>query len=156
MSKTGSFFGLLAWLVLVFSVSALSARYMPGEWYRGLNKPSFNPPGWVFGPVWTVLYTMMAVAAYLVWRRSGFAGAQAALGLFLIQLVLNGLWSWLFFGIQRPDLALIDIIVLWLAILATAVAFRKHDPLASNLLLPYLAWVSFATVLNASIVRLNP
>ena len=155
MSKTGSFFGLLAWLVLVFSVSALSARYMPGEWYRGLNKPSFNPPGWVFGPVWTVLYTMMAVAAFLVWRKAGFAGAQTALGLFLVQLALNGLWSWLFFGLQRPDLALIDIIALWFAILGTILAFRVHSKPAFILLLPYIAWVSFASVLNFAIWRLN-
>lgn len=156
MTFSRSAIGLLGWMTLVFVVAAVASQYMPGPWFRELNKPSWNPPSAVFGPVWTLLYTMMAVAAFLVWRKAGFQAAALPLTLFLVQLALNGTWSWLFFGLQRPALALVDIVVLWVAIAGTAWAFRSHSPIASAMLLPYLAWVSFATALNAAIVRLNP
>ena len=125
-------------------------------WYPTLTKPSFNPPAWVFGPVWTVLYIMMGVAAFLVWRE-GLAseGVKLALTVFAVQLALNGLWSILFFGMQAPGWALVEIIALWLAIIATVVFFWRVVPAAGMLLLPYLAWVSFAAVLNASLWWLN-
>jgi tryptophan-rich sensory protein len=124
-------------------------------WYATLRKPAFNPPGWVFGPVWTTLYVMMGVAVWLVWRQAGWAGARVALVLFAIQLVLNTAWSFLFFGFHRPGLAFLEIVVLWAAILATLVAFWQVRPLAGLLLVPYLLWVSFASVLNFAIWRLN-
>jgi tryptophan-rich sensory protein len=120
-----------------------------------LLKPAWNPPAWVFGPVWTVLYLMMAVAAWLVWRRRGFAGAPWALGLFVLQLALNTLWSAIFFGLRRPGVAAIEILLLWLAILATLIAFAPVSRLAAILLAPYLAWVTFAAVLNFTIWRMN-
>jgi tryptophan-rich sensory protein len=126
------------------------------EWYPTLVKPSFNPPAWVFGPVWTVLYIMMGVAAFFVWRTGlDVDGVRAALAVFAVQLALNGLWSILFFGMQAPGLALIEIALLWIAIGVTVVLFWRVSPLPGAMLLPYWAWVSFAAVLNASLWWLN-
>ena len=126
------------------------------SWYPTLVKPSFNPPAWVFGPVWTVLYITMGVAAFLVWRQGlATGGVRLALVVFAVQLALNGLWSILFFGMQSPGVALIEIIALWLAIAATVVLFWRVATVAGALMVPYLLWVSFATVLNASIWWLN-
>jgi len=125
-------------------------------WYPTLAKPSFNPPAWVFGPVWTVLYIMMGVAAFLVWRRGlDVDGVRIALTVFAIQLALNGLWSILFFGMHAPGWALLEIILLWMAIGITILLFWRMVPSAGVLLLPYWMWVSFATVLNASLWWLN-
>ncbi len=115
----------------------------------------WNPPGWVFGPVWTALYAMMAVAAWMVWRRGGFGMQRFPLVLFVTQLALNALWTPLFFGLHRPDLALVDIALLWLAIVSTVATFTRVHRGAAALLVPYLAWVSFATFLNLTIWRLN-
>lgn len=127
-----------------------------GDWYATLNKPSWNPPKWVFGPVWTALYIGMAVAAWLVWRKNGLADAWLPLLLFGVQLFLNAAWSALFFGMRSPGIAFADIVLLWIAILATIIAFGRVSSLAATLLVPYLAWVSFATALNWSIWRMNP
>jgi tryptophan-rich sensory protein len=125
-------------------------------WYPTLVKPTFNPPAWVFGPVWTALYLMMGAAAFLVWRRGlGSEGVPLALAIFLVQLALNGAWSLLFFGMQSPGWALADIIALWLAIGGTVWLFWRVVPAAGLLLLPYWAWVSFAAVLNGAIWGLN-
>lgn len=129
--------------------------FIPGEWYASLQKPSWNPPGWVFGPVWTALYTMMAVAAWLVWKRGGFSAQRRARALFCAQLILNAAWTPLFFGLQQPGLAFAEIVVLWLAIAATLVAFHRVSRAAAWLLAPYLAWVSFAAALNFTLWRLN-
>ena len=148
--------GLAGWLLLCFSAAALGRFFMPGEWYAQLKKPLWNPPGWIFGPVWTALYTMMAIAAWLVWLNCGFSARRKALVLFLLQLLLNAAWSPLFFGLHRPALAFVEIVMLWLAILATLLVFWKVQRGAGVLLLPYLAWVSFAVVLNFTLWRLNP
>ena len=147
--------GLIAWLALVYVAAGTGAQFTPGVWYDQLARPDWTPPDWVFGPVWSVLYTLMAIAAWLVWKERGFAGARVALTLFLVQLALNVAWSWFFFGLERPDLALIDIVLLWAAILATIISFWKIRPLAGALLLPYLAWVSLAAALNFAIWRMN-
>ncbi|MGB5173916.1 MAG: TspO/MBR family protein [Thermoanaerobaculia bacterium] len=125
-------------------------------WYPTLIKPFFNPPAWVFGPTWTLLYIMMGVAAFLVWRQ-GFStkDVRLAVTLFAAQLALNGLWSILFFGLQSPGVAFAEIMLLWLSIVATVWIFRRVVPAAALLMLPYLAWVSFAAVLNGSIWMLN-
>jgi tryptophan-rich sensory protein len=141
--------------VLPFLASASGAVFMPGEWYAGLEKPSFNPPNWVFGPVWTLLYLLMGVSAWLVWRRRGFSGARFALGVFLLQLALNAAWTPVFFGAHMPGVALVVILAMWAAILATMLAVRPHSVLAAALLAPYLLWVSFASVLNFELWRLN-
>jgi tryptophan-rich sensory protein len=143
------------WVVLCFAAASLGAVFMPGEWYAALRKPAWNPPGWLFGPVWSVLYTMMGVAAWLVWRQGGFARQRRPLGLFLVQLVLNALWTPLFFGLHWPGVAFAEIILLWLAIAWTIAAFGRVSRAAAWLLAPYLAWVSFATVLNGTLWRLN-
>ncbi len=155
MSRSKKIFGLIGWLLLCFAASAVGALFMPGKWYAALNKPAWNPPGWIFGPVWTVLYAMMAVAAWLVWQRGGFAVQRRPLGLFLVQLALIALWTPLFFGLRQPGLAFAEIILLWLAILATLLAFRPVSRTAAWLFVPYLAWVSFAAMLNATLWRLN-
>lgn len=126
------------------------------SWYVELAKPALNPPSWVFGPAWTALYVLMGVAAFLVWRKGlESKGVRVALGLFAAQLVLNGIWSFIFFGLQNPIVALIDIAVLWILIVFTMIAFYRVSPVAMCLLVPYLLWVSFATYLNAAIAMLN-
>ncbi|MGA7802622.1 MAG: TspO/MBR family protein [Gammaproteobacteria bacterium] len=147
--------GLLAWTALCFAAAWFGARYAPGPGYEQLIKPAWTPPPWLFAPVWTALYLMMALAAWLVWLPEGMVAARRPLGLFLLQLVLNGLWSWLFFGLQRRGIAFADVLLLWCAILATAVAFWGRRPLAGLLLVPYLLWVGFAAALNLAIWRLN-
>lgn len=142
-------------MLLCFAAAAVGGLFMPGDWYAALKKPSWNPPGWIFGPVWTALYAMMAVSAWLVWRRGGFAGQRRALTLFLVQLALNAAWTPLFFGMQRPGVAFAEIVLLWWAIAATLLAFRSVSRAAAWLLAPYLAWVSFASVLNFTLWRLN-
>ena len=126
------------------------------DWYPTLTKPTFNPPAWIFGPVWTVLYIMMGVAAFLVWRKGlEVDGVRVALTVYAVQLALNGLWSILFFGMQAPGWALVEIILLWIAIGVTTVLFWRVAMPAGVLLLPYWGWVTFATVLNASLWWLN-
>jgi len=148
--------GLAGWLVVTFAAAWIGSRYMPGAWYASLAKPSWNPPNYLFGPVWSVLYVLMAVAAWLVWRKAGFSGAGPALILFVVQLALNSLWSYLFFGQHRPDMAFYDITVLWVAIQIVAALFWRVDPIAGGLMVPYIAWVSFASYLNVTLWRLNP
>jgi tryptophan-rich sensory protein len=150
--------GLIVAIVTVFAAAAVGGAATSssvGTWYAALQKPSFNPPAWVFGPVWTVLYLTMAIAAWLIWLRHGIADAQLPLALFGLQLALNMAWSVLFFGLRNPGLALVDIALLWLAIVATLVAFWRLSPAAGALLLPYFAWVSFAVILNYSLWALN-
>lgn len=150
--------GLVGFAVLCLAVSgiggAITATSVDG-WYQTLQKPSFNPPDWVFGPVWTVLYVMMAVAAWRVWRRAGFASGRTALAAFLVQLGLNLAWTVLFFGVQAIGPALIEIVVLLAAIVVTAVLFWRIDRLAGWLLVPYGLWVAYAALLNAALWRLN-
>jgi tryptophan-rich sensory protein len=152
---TRAMIGLGVSLLVTFAAAAIGAQFMPGAWYAGIAKPSWNPPNWIFGPVWTALYLMMAVAAWMVWKATGATGVRHALMLFLVQLALNAAWSWLFFGRERPDLALMDIAALWLTIVATTWAFWGIERRAGMLMLPYLAWVSFASCLNFAIWRLN-
>jgi benzodiazapine receptor len=126
------------------------------EWYPTLAKPAWTPPSWVFGPVWTLLYALMAVAAWLVWRRAGLRGGRVPLGLFAAQLVLNAAWSGLFFALRNPAAALVDIVALWVLIAATVAAFARVSRTAALLLVPYLLWVTFAAALNAAIWTMNP
>ena len=146
---------LFGWLFLCFAAASLGGLSGSSEWYAALNKPSWNPPAWIFGPVWTTLYAMMAVAAWLVWRQGGWNRQRKPLLFFLAQLSLNAFWTPLFFGMQRPDLAFVDIVLLWVAIAVTLAAFRSVNRAAAWLLAPYLAWVSFAAVLNFTIWLLN-
>jgi benzodiazapine receptor len=150
-----SLIGLAVWLGASLAAGWVGSRYMPGEWYATLAKPAWNPPSAVFGPVWTALYVLMGVSAWLVWRQVGFSGARGPLSLFITQLVLNGLWSYLFFGRHMPGVAFVEIVVLWFFIAATLVAFWKIRPMAGALLIPYGCWVGFASALNFQLWRLN-
>ena len=142
--------------LLVGGLSGLATARSVTTWYPALRKPPFNPPSWVFGPVWTALYLLMGIALYLVWREGWQRPeVRAAMVLFAVQLALNGVWSLLFFGMRSPALALADVVLLWVAIVATTVAFWRVGTTAGALLLPYLAWVTFAAVLNASLWWLN-
>lgn len=146
---------LLGWIALTACFAAVGAAgsATAPEFYAQLNRPDWAPPAWLFGPAWTVLYLLMAIAA---WRISRTGRATPALGVYLGQLVLNALWSWLFFAWHRGALAFACIIVLWLMIAATIAAFRQRERLAAALLLPYIGWVSFATALCYSIWQRNP
>jgi benzodiazapine receptor len=155
VSRRRDVFGLVAFVLLCFGTAALgnlATTRSVVEWYPALRKPSWTPPNWIFGPVWTLLYGMMAVAGWLAWRDER---SRATTLVFLLQLLLNGAWSWLFFGLRRPPLAFAGIVLLWLAILATIAAFWKISRLAVVLFVPYLAWVTFAAALNLAVVRLN-
>lgn len=147
-------------VVACLSVGYLSSfitRSAIANWYSTLEKPFFNPPNWLFAPVWTSLYILMGIALGIVWSKyqKNNAEVKNALQIFVFQLLLNAIWSLLFFGLKNPLLAFIEIILLWLVIYETIKSFRKIDGLASKLLFPYLAWVSFATILNGSIWYLN-
>jgi tryptophan-rich sensory protein len=148
----------VGWLAITFVAAAIgaAASINAAAFYGELAQPSWAPPSSWFGPVWTVLYAAMGVAAWLVWRRAGFREAPAALTLFLVQLGLNALWSWLFFGWHRGALAFADILLLWVLIVLTVISFWRVRPLAGALLVPYLLWVTFAAALNYSVWRLNP
>ncbi|KUJ63267.1 sensory protein TspO [Flavobacteriaceae bacterium CRH] len=147
---------LIVCLVVGYSASIVT-RPSVETWYPTITKPIFNPPNWIFMPVWTSLYILMAVAAGLVWDKIKEANEEVkkALGFFIIQLTLNAVWSYLFFGLKNPMLALIEIVILWLMIYETYLKFVKINKIAGYLLIPYLAWVGFATILNASIWWLN-
>lgn len=146
---------LVGFILLCFVAAASGSQFSPGEWYRGLQRPELAPPDWVFGPVWTILYLMMAVSGWLMWISSTGKARKICMTVFVVQLVLNAAWSALFFGLHRPDLAFFEIIVLWLAIVATIALFRRQSNVAAWLLLPYLAWVSFAAYLNYGFWMLN-
>lgn len=148
--------GLVAWLVVCFTAAASGVFVSTGGWYTQLHKPAWGPPSWLFAPVWTVLYSMMAVAAWLVWRGGGWKTHPHALGLFVLQLLLNALWTPLFFGLHRLGLAFAELVFLWLVLAMTRRAFVRVSKLAGGLLVPYLLWVSFAAALNLALWRLNP
>lgn len=145
--------GLAGFLGACFAAGMAAVLFPVGAWYDGLRKPSWNPPKWVFGPAWTLLYILMSIAGWLVWREVGLGAPIAVFGL---QLALNFLWSALFFGAKRPDLALYEVVLLWLSILACILLFAPVSGWAALLLLPYLAWTGFAGFLNLAILRLNP
>jgi tryptophan-rich sensory protein len=147
---------LAGFLGLNFAAAASGAVFQPGEWYRGLRKPTWNPPDWLFPIAWAALYLMIAIAGWLVWRAAGFSGAALALSLYVLQLALNAAWSWVFFGLKRMGWALAECGALWLAIAATILAFAPISGTAALLMLPYLVWVSFAAFLNFTLLRLNP
>jgi len=151
-----SIVALAGFVAACFLAALTGVRFPPGPWYERLNKPAWRPPNWLFAPVWTVLYVMMAVAGWLVWRQAGFAGAGVALIVYALQLILNAAWTPLFFGLRRPDLGLVDIVLLWLSIVAAIALFFPISVVAALLLVPYLAWVAFAGALNFALWRLNP
>lgn len=158
MSKTHQTAGLIVFLILCLGVGALGGMATTPEiagWYSTLNKPTWNPPPSIFGPVWTTLYLMMALSAWLIWRKGGLQKNRIPLAAFAVQLILNLAWSWIFFSMHQIGGAFVEITVLWSSILLTGILFHKNSKLASVLLLPYLCWVSFATYLNFTLWQLN-
>jgi translocator protein len=149
----------LAVCLLVTAVAAFSAAFASrtsAEFYALLDKPAWAPPAWLFGPVWSVLYVLMAVAAWRVWRADGLRAARAPLGLYVVQLALNALWTWLFFVWRDGPWATAEVLLLWATIATTAFLFRRRDTIAAGLLVPYLLWVSFASALTISVWQRNP
>ncbi|MBK6760473.1 MAG: tryptophan-rich sensory protein [Ignavibacteria bacterium] len=157
-STSQQWLGLLFSLLLVFAAAAAGglASASAGSFFMELDRPLWAPPAWLFGPAWTVLYLLMGVASWLVWRRGGFSDARLALTLYGVQLILNGLWTWLFFVMRSGSLAFVEIIVLWILILATIIAFWRKNKLASLMLVPYLIWVAYASALTFSLWQRNP
>ena len=157
-TRGGELRGLLAFVALCLGISAIGGWITAGSvatWYRTLQKPFFNPPDWLFAPVWTVLYLMIAVAGWRVWRAHGFAGARSAMVAYATQLALNLAWSFLFFGGRLIEVSLAEIVLLFAALIVNAVLFWRVDRVAGWLLAPYAAWVAFAGVLNLALWRLN-
>ena len=156
--RTKQIVGLAAWLTLSFVAAAIggAASIQAGPFYAQLVRPTWAPPSSIFGPVWTVLYALMGIAAWLVWRAADFRAVRLPIALFLVQLMLNALWSWLFFRWNHGALAFADILLLGVAIAATLIAFWRISRLAGALLIPYLLWVMFASALNYSVWQLNP
>ncbi|HID8535453.1 TPA: TspO/MBR family protein [Stenotrophomonas maltophilia] len=158
MKRRSRVMGLLGWGGVTFAAAAVGAwaSTSAASFYATLALPAWAPPVSVFGPVWSLLYAMMAIAAWLVWRERGWRNAQPALALYLVQLAANALWSWLFFGWKLGALAFVDILVLITLVCATIVAFARLHRGAAVMLLPYLAWISFASALNFAVWRANP
>lgn len=150
--------GLLVWLGITFAAATLAAgaSIQAGEFYARLERPTWAPPGWVFGPVWSLLYLLMGIAAWRIWRTAGWQQGRSALQLYLLQLASNALWSWLFFAWHLGAAAFADVVLMWGLILATLIRFWRHSRFAGILLLPYLLWVSFAAALNFAVWQANP
>jgi len=149
---------LLISILIVFSFGFIGSFFTTSSitnWYAFINKPLFSPPNWIFGPVWTLLYILMGVSAFLIWQKRDNLKTKPALIFYGIQLILNALWSIIFFGMHNPGLALLEIVILWLFILITLIKFYKINKTAGLLFIPYLAWVSFASILNYAIWMLN-
>ncbi len=152
--ELSSIFALLTFFGLSFATASSGAVFRPGEWYRGLLKPTWTPPNWAFPVVWSVLFCTIAVSGWLVWETAGWS-AWPALSLFVVHLVANAAWSFIFFGMRRLDWAMAEVVFLWVLILAVIAAFAEISPTAAFLLGPYLVWVSIAAALNFRLLQLN-
>lgn len=155
MDVKRSVLGALGALALTFGAAYIGSRFPVDEWYAALSKPAWNPPNWLFGPVWSVLYLLIALSAWLVWKEKGFQAGILPWGVFLLQLALNAAWSWLFFGLHEMAIAFLEISFLWISILACIILFYSIIPLSGILLVPYFLWVTFAAVLNYTLWQLN-
>jgi benzodiazapine receptor len=155
MARHNSAIALAVFLVAVSAAAVAGSAFVSASPQRWYSEPSWAPPDWLFGPVWTVLYAMMAVSAWLVWREKGVSGARGSFGLFALQLALNAAWSPVFFGARAPGAAFVVIVLLWCAIIATIIAFGRHSRAAALLLIPYILWVTFAAALNLRIWQLT-
>lgn len=157
-SMLRSSLGLAGWAAITCAAAAAGAlgSASASAFYAELTRPAWAPPGWLFAPAWTTLYALMAVSAWLVWRSKGFAGARIALSLYLIQLAANALWSWLFFAWRLGALAFMEVLLLWCLIVATVAAFGRVSRTATVLMMPYLAWVTYASALTFEVWRRNP
>lgn len=155
MSSFKKYGGLAGWILVCALAGVIGAYFEPGIWYDTIAKPEFTPPNWVFPIVWPVLYLCMAIAVWLVWKDFGFEEGRRPLQWFILQLILNAAWSWLFFGRHSIGVALGEIALLWVAILFTIILFWYRNKAAAGLMIPYLLWVSYAVALNLAIWQLN-
>jgi tryptophan-rich sensory protein len=157
-SRNKLLLGLAGWLLVSFAAGGIGAAATldAARFYGHLNLPAWAPTAGVFGPVWSVLYALMGIAAWLVWKRSGAIDAYVALTLFFVQLALNALWCWFFFGWHRGGVAFADIVLLWIVVAAMLASFWQHNRMAAVILAPYLAWITFAAALNYAVWKLNP
>lgn len=153
--ETDSYLPLVGFILANIATASSGAIFSPGAWYERLAKPSWQPPGYLFGPVWAVLYAMIAVSGWLVWSEAGWAGAALPLTVYALNLVLNAAWSGIFFGLRRMGLAAVEMVGLWTSIVALIALFWPINQWAAIVLIPYLLWVSFAFVLNVTIWKLN-
>jgi translocator protein len=147
--------GLGFWILLTFAIAAFASQFEPDEWYTIINKPSWTPPGWLFGPVWGILYLLMSISAWLIWNQRNVHNVKLPLILYTIQLIINGLWSYIFFEQHKIGIALIDVLLLAALISMIIFRFRQISKIAGILFIPYLLWVCFATALNFEIWRIN-
>lgn len=156
--NTKSILGLVMWLLITFAAAGIGAvaSANAGAFYEKLSQPEWAPPASLFGPVWTLLYILIAIAAWLVWKDAGFRGASLALSMMIVQLAANALWTWIFFAWHRGALAFVEIIVLWILIVITMILFWRVRPVAGVLFVPYLLWVTFASALTYSMWQRNP
>lgn len=156
-SGTQKWLGLVAWIVVAFVPSATAVFVGTGPWYDSLERPAWTPPSWVFGPVWTLLYLLMGIAAWRVWAKHGFSHRRERLPLvlFLVHLIFNAAWTWLFFGLHMLTAAAVEIVILWVMIVVLVVLFWKRDRIAGALLLPYLLWVTYAVTLSVGFAVMN-
>lgn len=157
MTRSRRAWALVGWIVACYAAAGVGAlaSVEASTFYASLTLPVWAPPAWLFGPVWTVLYGMMALAAWIVWRSGGWARRKAVLTVFVIQLLVNALWSWLFFGGKQGGLAFVDIVLLWILVAWTLVAFWKIRVIAGALMVPYLLWITFAAALNYAVWQAN-
>jgi len=155
MGKKWNIGGLIFWVLLSMSAGIFGSQFEPGAWYETISKPSFTPPNIVFPIVWPILYVMMGTAAWLIWKKGGWKEAKNLLSLFMVQLIFNGLWSYLFFGLHLISFSLIEILLLFFLLAYLTYKFWNQNKIAGGLLIPYLCWIAFATVLNGAIVWLN-
>lgn len=155
--QTRRWLGLPAWIAIAFAPAATSAFVDTGPWYETLSRPAWTPPSWVFGPVWTLLYLLMGIAAWRVWSRGGFRDRRTRLALvvFLVHLLFNAAWTWLFFGLHMLIAAAVEIVILWVMILGLVVLFWRRDRVAGALLIPYLLWVTYAVSLSIGFAVIN-
>lgn len=154
-SQSASLFGFFVLSFTAAGIGGLATASSVSDWYQTLARPAWGPPDWLFGPVWTMLFALMAIAGWLVWRSAGWRESRTALVCFVVQLILNSCWSIIFFGLRQPGWACVEILFLWTAIAITIAMFYPRSPIAAWLLSPYLAWTSFAAVLNFTIWRMN-
>lgn len=155
MTQSKKIGGLITWIIICSLAGIFGAQFEPGTWYELLQKPSWTPPNWVFPVVWPILYVLMGISAWLLWKKEAISSYQTEFTWFFVQLILNALWSWIFFGMEHIATGLAEILLLWVAIAFTVLLFWRRDRIAGFLLIPYLLWVSYASALNFAIWQLN-
>jgi tryptophan-rich sensory protein len=155
MTKSKKIIGLIGWIVICSLAGIFGAQFEPGTWYESLQKPSWTPPNWVFPVIWPILYIMMGISAWLMWKMKEVSIRSTEFTWFFVQLILNALWSWVFFGMHLISTGLAEVFLLWISLVFTILLFWNKNRTAGLLLIPYLLWISYASALNFAIWQLN-